>query len=81
MLGEVIRILSASDTTSKRHYGSTLFRQEEAQVGSCTSRSTIYAASIAAGLMIHQFTRWVRDLPIDADLQFNLLSSEVSVAS
>jgi sulfur carrier protein ThiS adenylyltransferase len=81
MQGEVIRVLTASDrdATTRQHYGTTLFRQEEAQTGSCTSRSTIYAASIAAGLMIHQFTRWLRKLAIDADLQFNLLSSELSV--
>jgi sulfur carrier protein ThiS adenylyltransferase len=57
----------------------TLFRQEEARAGSCTSRSTIYAASIAAGLMIHQFTRWLRGLPVDADVMLNLLASELSV--
>jgi sulfur carrier protein ThiS adenylyltransferase len=81
MLGDVIRVLSASNTSSKRHYRSTLFAQSEAQVGSCRSRSTIYAASIAAGLMFQQFTRWLRGLPIDANIQFNLLSSELSLAS
>jgi molybdopterin-synthase adenylyltransferase len=49
MRGEVIRVLAAADVVSRRHYGSTLFAQAEAQVGGCTSRSTIYAASIAAG--------------------------------
>ncbi len=52
----------------------------EAQQGSCTSRSTIYAASIAAGLMVHQFTRWLRDLPVDRDFSLNLLASELAIA-
>lgn len=59
MLGETIRILAATpdgDSDCDR-YSRTLFRQAEAQTGSCTSRSTIYAATIAAGLMLHQFTR------------------------
>ena len=53
------------------------FTAAEAQQGSCTSRSTIYAASIAAGLMVHQFTRWLRELPVDRDLSVNLLASEL----
>ena len=77
MLGEVIRVLTASDTASQESYGQTLFAQSEAQSGSCTSRSTIYTANIAAGLLVHQFTRWLRQLPLDNDLSLNLLSSEL----
>jgi sulfur carrier protein ThiS adenylyltransferase len=80
MLGEVMRILAVSDERSRAHYPGTLFQQAEAQQGACTARSTIYAASIAAGLMVHQFTRWLRGLPVDADAAFNLLSGEWSVA-
>ena len=47
---------------SRDHYASTLFPQAEAQLGQCTSRSTIYAAAVAAGLMVHQFSRWLRRL-------------------
>ena len=78
-LGEVLRILTATDSKSASHYSTTLFAPSEAQQGTCTSRSTIYAASIAAGLMIHQFTRWLRDLPTDADTSINLLSGDWSV--
>ena len=76
MLGEVIRVLAVNDEKSRSHYSTTLFRQSEAQAGSCTSRSTIYAAGIAAGLMLHQFTRWLRGLPVDVDTSFNLLAGE-----
>ena len=78
MLGEVLRILTVTDKTSANHYTTTLFAASEAQRGICTSRSTIYAASVAAGLMIHQFTRWLRDLPTDADTSINLLSGDWS---
>jgi hypothetical protein len=79
MLGEVLRVLVACDQQGRSHYGKTLFRQADAQRGSCTSRSTIYAASIAAGLMVHRFTRWLRGIPTDADTMLNLLAGEWSV--
>ena len=79
MLGETIRVLTASDAVSRDRYLDSLFPQADAQAGSCTARSTIYAATIAAGLMVHQFTRWLRDLPIDTDVTLNLLASELIV--
>ncbi len=78
MRGEVLRILTATDSMSRDHYDTTLFTQEEAQIGSCTSRSTIYTASIAAGLMLHQFTRWLRKIPVDFDMTINLLAGEMT---
>ena len=80
MLGEVMRILTAWDSESRKRYEQSLFAPSEAQTGSCTSRSTIYTANIAAGLIVHQFSRWLRKLPPDSDVSFNLLSSELSVA-
>jgi sulfur carrier protein ThiS adenylyltransferase len=80
MLSEVIRIVTACDPAGRDYYPRTLFGQGEAQQGSCTSRSTIYSASIAAGLMVHQFTRWLRRLPLDRDTSLNLLSGEWAVA-
>ena len=79
MLGEVIRVLAASETSGFSQYGGTLFPQSDAQSGSCTSRSTIYAASIAAGIMVHQFTRWLRRIPVDFDTTLNLLAGELTV--
>jgi len=81
MLGDVARILTVNSHAGHDHYASTLFPQGEALAGSCTSRSTIYCASIAAGLMLHQFTRWLRDVPVDPDLSLNLLASELTTAT
>ena len=81
MLGEVIRVLTAADADSRRHYPTTLFRQSEAQVGRCTAHGVIYTANIAAGLMTHQFTRWLRDIPVDSDISLNLLESELVVGT
>jgi len=79
MLGEVIRVLVAADLNTRRYYSGTLFPESQAQAGSCTSRSTLYAASIAAGVMIHQFTRWLRSIPVDRDLCINLLAGEWTI--
>lgn len=77
MRGEVMRILTATDEPSRQHYGTTLFPQSEAQAGACTAKSTIYTANISAGLMIHQFVRWLRGQVCDADLSLNLPGSEL----
>jgi sulfur carrier protein ThiS adenylyltransferase len=79
MLGETMRILVAADAESCRHYPTTLFAAGAAERGSCTSRSTIYTANIAAGLLVHQFVRWLRQQPVDADISLNLLASELVV--
>jgi molybdopterin-synthase adenylyltransferase len=79
MLGEVLRVLAVADEIGRDHYPATLFAPAEAQPGRCTARSTIYAASIAAGLMVHQFTRWLRRMPVDRDTSVNLLAGEWTV--
>ena len=81
MSAEVLRILTACDAESRKHYPTTLFNADEAFVGPCTAKTTIYCANIAAGLMLAQFTKYLRQLPIDDDLQFNLLASELSVGA
>ena len=79
MLGETIRILVAANEASRRHYPTTLFAVSEAEQGRCTARSTIYTANITAGLMVHQFVRWLRRQPVDADTTLNLLAGEMMV--
>ena len=79
MSAEVLRVLTACDSPSRQHYPTTLFRTEEAFVGPCTAKTTIYCANIAAGLMIAQFTKYLRDLPVERDIQLNLLASELSI--
>ena len=79
MSAEVLRVITACDTRSRKYYPSTLFTAEEAFAGTCTAKTTIYCANIAAGLMLAQFTKYLRQLPIDYDIQLNLLASELGV--
>jgi molybdopterin-synthase adenylyltransferase len=80
MSAEVVRVLTAADELSRKHYPTTLFAQDDAFRGSCTAKSTIFTANIAAGLMLEQFSRWLRRLPVDPDLTLNLLASELATA-
>jgi sulfur carrier protein ThiS adenylyltransferase len=80
MSAEVLRMLASSRPAQDDYYPTTLFSPTQAYVGSCTARSTIYAASVVAGLMVGQFARWLRDLPVERDLTLNLLSAELTAA-
>ena len=79
MSAEVLRVLVACDAASRKHYPTTLFAAEEAYAGACTAKSTVFCANIAAGLMLAQFTKWLRHLPVEPDVGLNLLAGELSV--
>jgi sulfur carrier protein ThiS adenylyltransferase len=78
MSAEVLRVITACDETSREYYPETLFAAEQAQAGPCTAKTTIYCANIAAGFMLAQFTKYLRLLPIEPDIQVNLLASEIN---
>jgi len=81
MSAEVLRVLTAHDEPSRQHYPTTLFTAEEAFAGSCTAKTTIYCANVAAGLMLAQMAKWLRRLPLEEDVQVNLLGMECAVGS
>jgi len=80
MSAEVLRVLTACDSASRDFYPTTLFAAAEAHAGTCTAKTTIYCANIAAGFMAAQFTKHLRNFPVDADIQLNLLTSEITVS-
>lgn len=56
-----------------------VFAGSEVYQDACAARSTIFTANIAAVLMIERFSRHLRGISLDAHLQLNLLTSEMSV--
>ena len=78
MSASVARVIAVVDSAGRKHYPTTLFGADEAYEGSCTAKSTIYTANIAAGLAIAQFTKWLCSLPVDPDICLNILASEMS---
>lgn len=79
MAAEVLRVLTVSNHAGRAYYPSTLFTAAEAFHGTCTAKSTIYSATIAAGLMVGQFAKWLRGMPTERDIMLNLLAVELSV--
>jgi molybdopterin-synthase adenylyltransferase len=79
MSAEVLRVLTACNSDSFKYYPTTLFSANEAYRGDCTAKTTIYCANIAAGLMLSQFTQYLRHLPVEPDIQVNLLASEMNL--
>ena len=79
MAAESLRVLTNEiDSGSEEHYESTLFDSGEAYVGACTAKSTIYCANIAAGMMVSQFTKWLRDATFEKDIMLNIFGTELS---
>jgi sulfur carrier protein ThiS adenylyltransferase len=76
MAAEVARVL-ASAAPHGPSYPRTLFPAAESYTGRCTAKSTIYAASVAAGLMVAQLARWLRGQPVTPDQTLNLLAAEL----
>ena len=81
MSAEVLRIITACEEKGREYYPQTLFTAQQAHAGPCTAKTTIYCANIAAGFMLAQFTKYLRLLPVDPDIQVNLLASEINVGS
>ena len=79
MSAEVLRVITACDEKGRGYYPQTLFTAEQAQAGPCTAKTTIYCANIAAGFMLAQFTKYLRLLPVDPDIQVNLMALEINV--
>jgi len=77
MAGESLRILATSDPAIDPYYTSTLFDDTQAHPAPCTGRSTLYAASIAAGLMISRFAMHLRGIPVPRDSLLNLVADEI----
>ena len=80
MAADVVRVMAAEDAEGHRHYGTTLFEESEAYAGACTTRSSIYASSVAAGLMVHQMAMWLRGLRVVRDQTLNMIGAELTTA-
>lgn len=82
MAAEVVRVLAAParDAAAMTHYPTTLFSAGEAYAGPCTARSTVYGANLAAALMVGGLSRWIRGLPVEADVTVNMMAGEWSCA-
>lgn len=77
MSGETIRIITARNPGEDKYYETTLFADSDAFQGGCTAQSTNYASTFAAGHMVTQFTKYLRNFITDRDFMHNVLSNEL----
>jgi sulfur carrier protein ThiS adenylyltransferase len=78
MAAEVLRVLTVTDAAGAAVYRRTLFDPAQAHREGCTSRSTIYCASVAGGFMVGQLAKHLRGMPTDPDVTLNLLGMELA---
>jgi sulfur carrier protein ThiS adenylyltransferase len=78
MAAEALRVLVVSDDESAEYYPTTLFDAGEAFQGSCTAKTTIYSSNVVAGVMVAQLAKRLRNMPLDCDIQVNLLTNEIT---
>jgi len=71
MASEYVRTVTVDDGDYQRYYDS-LVTDAEAVQGRCTTESTMFAASLAASLMVHEFTRFLRGVPTNKDMLMSL---------
>jgi hypothetical protein len=83
MAAETIFVFTTdtSDPRARAFYEGKFFAEGEAFQARCTGRSTIYTANIAAGLMVGQLAHWLRGLPVEPEVNLNLLSMELGVGT
>ncbi len=79
MAAEICRIHTADPTDAKSMevYADSLYTDEQALDEPCTAKSTCYCATIAAGLMVAQFSQWLRGIPVfNPQILFNILTAQ-----
>ena len=76
MAAELCQVISAAGGLAMADYAKTLFPQSEAVPQRCTAKTTIYCANVLAGLMVAQYTKWMRSIPLESEFTFNLLTFE-----
>ncbi len=79
MAAEVARIfcVTSDEPYSGQYYPTTLFGDDQAYEASCTAKTTFYCANLCAALAVSQLTKWLRDIPTDPDVTFNVMTSEI----
>jgi len=76
MTAEVMRVLCRVDS-DYGNYTDTLYSDDEIFRGTCTAKSTIYCANVVAGIMVSQFTKFLRFNMVNNDVMFNLLAMDL----
>lgn len=77
VLGESIRYLAYNTQDGADIYSQTLYSDEDAESGRCTSKMTCYSAGVAAGLLCSNYARHMRGWPLDNNKMFLLPLADI----
>lgn len=72
MSGETIRTLVTWNRQTRSHYNKSLFSNNQATDGNCTSSTTIYCANVAAATAIQAMVNHLKRIPVERDTLFNM---------
>lgn len=75
--GEVVRVFTATNTKARRYYAKTHAKRE--RQANRPVAGPLYAASVAAALMVSQFSQWLRDLAIPRELRLDLSNNHLQI--
>jgi len=75
MTVEFLQVMAVYSDETQEYYKDNFFTDEEAFEGRCTARSTIFCANLAAGVMVSTFTKWLRGIPMDKDVTWNIMGN------
>ena len=67
------------DELTTKHYETTFFSSGEAFPQRCTSKTTIYCANVAAGLMVAEFAKYLRGTMTQVESGLNIYSGDYEV--
>jgi sulfur carrier protein ThiS adenylyltransferase len=59
------------------YYPRTLFEARDGLQQSCTSKTTIYCANLAAAMIMGQFSKFLRGMMVDRDILYNIFTADM----
>ena len=78
--GEQIRLVSASDKSSRLHYPTTISADVDAYADGCHISMVKHSANIAASLLVQKYIMFLKGMDIlYPDSLFNLMSYEITI--
>jgi sulfur carrier protein ThiS adenylyltransferase len=77
MGSETARVLAVSSTSGVDYYPRTLFEARDGLQQSCTSKTTIYCANLAAAMIMGQFSKFLRGMMVDRDILYNIFTADM----
>ena len=81
MAAEVFTIYCVRNEEDAKHYEKSLFSNDEMFQASCTAKTTLYCANVIAGMIVAQFSKYLRGIPTPKEMEVNIVTGSISYPS